>query len=259
MADYTTGLPQRMNILIFSGTTEGRCLSRTLAQSGVPVQVCVATEYGKVDQGSCSGVQVHSGRLNLSQMTALMGPDTLCIDATHPYAVQVTANIRAAAAQTGATYRRLLRPASALPKDCLIAHDAKEAVDMLQKTQGNILLTTGAKEVRTFAPLGVQRLYVRVLPLESSLIACQEVGIPPAQIVAMQGPFSVELNTALLHQFSIRYLVTKDGGAPGGFAEKWQAAQACGVQLVVLQRPAEQGASYEEVLQFCKEWMAQCR
>lgn len=248
-----------MNILIFSGTTEGRCLSKALAQGGVPVHVCVATEYGKADQGECPGVQVHSGRLDLSQMTEMMGPDTLCIDATHPYAVKVTDNIRAAAAQTGAIYRRLLRPASALPEDCLAARDAAQAVDLLQKTQGNILLTTGAKELSTFAPLGVRRLYARVLPLESSLLACREAGIPPAQIIAMQGPFSAELNRALLHQFSIRYLVTKDGGAPGGFAEKLQAARACGAQLVVLQRPAEQGASYEEVLRFCKEWMAQCR
>lgn len=248
-----------MNILIFSGTTEGRCLSRALAQEGIPVQVCVATEYGKVDQGSCPGVQVHSGRLDLSQMAERMGPDTLCVDATHPYATEATANIQAAAVQSGATYQRLLRPASPLPKDCLVVHDAKGAVALLQKTQGNILLTTGAKEVSVFAPLGVHRLYARVLPLESSLAACQNAGIPPAQIIAMQGPFSEELNIALLRQFSIHYLVTKDGGSPGGFAEKWKAARTCGVQMVVLQRPAEQGASYEEVLQFCKEWVAQCR
>lgn len=259
MADYAARLSQHMKILIFSGTTEGRKLSRALAQQGVPVQVCVATEYGKVDQGECPGVEVHSGRLEPSQMAAMMDTGTLCIDATHPYAVAVTANIRAAAAQSGAVYQRLLRPASALPEDCLPVADAVQAVDLLQKTRGNILLTTGAKELCSFAPLGTRRLYARVLPLESSLQACREAGIPPAQIIAMQGPFSVELNVALLRQFSIRYMVTKDGGTPGGFTEKLQAARACGTRVVVLQRPVEQGASYEEVWQFCKEWMARCR
>ena len=80
-----------------------------------------------------------------------------------------------------------------------------------------------------------------------------------AHIIAMQGPFGAELNKALLHQYSIRYLVTKDGGSPGGFWEKWEASQACDVQMVVIRRPEEDGESYQDVLDFCKEWMAGCR
>lgn len=248
-----------MNIVIFSGTTEGRKLSRELADSGAEVLVCVATEYGKVDQGICSGVQVHAGRLNEEEMTRLLARQDLCIDATHPYATQVTANLQMAAKQTGTPYKRLLRPASMLPEDCVTVQDADDAVRWLSGTQGNILLTTGAKELATFAALGSQRLYARVLPLYSGLAACKEAGIPPAHIVAMQGPFGVELNKALLRQFSVRYLVTKDGGAAGGFAEKYEAARACDVGVVVLCRPAEEGESYKDVLNFCKEWMAECR
>lgn len=248
-----------MRIVIFSGTTEGKNLSCELADLGVPVLVCVATEYGKTDQGEHPGVQVQAGRLDVGDMAQLLAPQTLCIDATHPYATQVTANIRAAAKQAGAVYKRLLRQPSPLPEDCLVVRDAAEAVSLLQKTEGNILLTTGAKELNAFAPLGEDRLFARVLPLESSLEACKEAGITPSHIIAMQGPFGAELNVALLHQFAIRYLVTKDGGAPGGFAEKLQAARACGVKLVVVRRPVEQGEPYETVLDFCKEWIAQCR
>lgn len=248
-----------MNIVIFSGTTEGKKLSCELADLGVQVLVCVATEYGKTDQGEYPGVQVHAGRLDIADMAQLLTPHTLCIDATHPYATQVTANICAAAKRAGATYKRLLRQPSPLPEDCLTVRDAAEAVVLLQNTEGNILLTTGAKELAAFMPLGEQRLFARVLPLESSLEACKEGGIMPSHIIAMQGPFGVELNVALIHQFAIRYLVTKDGGAPGGFEEKLKAARACGVKLVVLRRPAEQGEPYEAVLDFCKEWIAQCR
>lgn len=259
MAHHAAGVPQTMNVVVFSGTTEGRALSYALAELGAQVTVCVATEYGKIDQGFCPGIQVRSGRLEQADMIPVLQDKTLCIDATHPYATQVTQNIREAAAQAGVVYKRLLRPASQLPPGCLVAANAQEAVQMLQSTEGNILLTTGAKELLPFASLGKERLYARVLPLESSLHACAQAGIQPAHIIAMQGPFGAELNKALLHQYSIRYLVTKDGGSPGGFWEKWEASQACDVQMVVIRRPEEDGESYQDVLDFCKEWMAGCR
>lgn len=248
-----------MKIVVFSGTTEGRRLSRALADAGAQVLVCVATEYGEIDQGQYPGVKVQAGRLDAEDMARILAEKDLCIDATHPYAVQVTQNIRAAARQANVPYKRLQRPASVLPNDCISVETTQEAAKALCQTTGNILLTTGAKELTAFSMLGAQRLFARVLPLESSLTACKAAGIVPAHIIAMQGPFGVELNKALLHQFSIRWLVTKDGGAPGGFEEKLEAARACQAQMIVIRRPEDEGEPYEAVLNFCKEWMAQCR
>ena len=62
-----------------------------------------------------------------------------------------------------------------------------------------------------------------------------------------------KLNLALMQQFHIRYLVTKDGGSAGGFAEKAQAAAQSGAALVVLRRPEECGEPAEEILQRCRE------
>lgn len=248
-----------MKIVVFSGTTEGRLLSCTLADSGVQVTVCVATEYGETEQGKHPGITVRTGRLTEEEMEILLSGQDLCIDATHPYAVEVTQNIRAAAQRTGVLYKRLRRPASTLPEDCIAVENVHQAADVLRQTKGNILLTTGAKELAAFAELDTQRLFARVLPLESSLAACKAAGIMPSHIIAMQGPFGEELNTALLRQFSIRFLVTKDGGAPGGFEEKLAAARACHAQMIVICRPEDEGEPYEAVVHFCKEWMAQCR
>lgn len=258
MDDYAERISEYMKVVVFSGTTEGRMLSHALAKLDVPVLVCVATEYGRLDQGVCPGVEVHAGRLEEKDMVQLLQGKNLCIDATHPYATQVTANIRRAAEQAGVLYKRLLRPASPLPPGCLEVKDVQEVVNFLEKQEGNVLLTTGAKELAGFMPLGTQRLFARVLPLESSLEACKRANIPTSHIIAMQGPYSKELNIALMHQFSIGYLVTKDGGNPGGFTEKLEAAKECQVQAIVIRRPADQGASYEEVLNFCKEWITQC-
>ena len=89
----------------------------------------------------------------------------------------------------------------------------------------------------------------------AGITACEGAGIPHRNIIAMQGPFTLELNLALMQQFHIRYLVTKDGGSAGGFAEKVQAAQSTGAQLVVLRRPPEQGQTAQEILNLCKEKM----
>ena len=92
-----------------------------------------------------------------------------------------------------------------------------------------------------------------MLPTVAGITACEAAGIPHRNILAMQGPFTEELNIALLRQFRIAFLVTKDGGAAGGFAEKAQAAEQCGVQLIVLRRPMEQGECAEAILQRCRE------
>lgn len=247
-----------MRFVIFSGTTEGRRLSCELARLGGAVTVCVATGYGREEQGEAPGVTVLSGRMEPPEMTRVVSGAGLCVDATHPYAAQASQNIRAACGEAGTPLLRLLREESAVPEGTKIVSSASEAAEWLGGTEGNILLTTGAKELGVFAPLGGERLYPRVLPLASSLAACEESGVPGRNILALQGPFSQELNEALIRQYHIRYLVTKDGGRTGGFAEKAAAAQATGTALVLIRRPREDGLDYDTVLSKCREMMG-CR
>ena len=247
-----------MRFVIFSGTTEGRRLSHALAARGAEVTVCVATDYGREEQGTAPGVTVCTGRLDAAEMAALLQNAAVCVDATHPYAAAATANIRAACLASGVPCKRLLRPGSALPPGAVPASSAAAAAAFLAGTDGNVLLTTGAKELSAFAPLGGARLYPRVLPLAASLTACEAAGIPHSNILALQGPFTQELNEAILRQYRIAWLVTKDGGAVGGFAEKAAAARAVGAALVVIARPADSGADYDEILRQCREMMT-CR
>ena len=78
---------------MFSGTTEGRRFSKKLAELGVAVTVCVATPLGAEEQGEMAGITVHAGRLQPDAMAALLAGADLCVDATHPYAVDATRNI----------------------------------------------------------------------------------------------------------------------------------------------------------------------
>lgn len=242
-----------MKLVIFSGTTEGREFSRAAAALGAAVTVCVATDLGAEEQGSAPGVTVHAGRLDADEMAALLRNAALCVDATHPYATEATHNIRAAAGMAGVEYHRLLRRASELPAGSVVLPGAGEAAAYLADKAGRILLTTGAKELPAFAALDPARLYPRVLPTLAGITACEAAGVPHRNIIAMQGPFTLGLNVALMRQFEIDYLVTKDGGAQGGFAEKAEAAAQCGAQLIVLRRPDEQGETAETILQRCRE------
>lgn len=242
-----------MKAVIFSGTTEGRELSRTLAARGAEVTVSVATPLGREEQGEAAGVLVRCGRLEAKQIEQLLAGADVCIDATHPYAVEATANIRAAAAATGVKYLRLVRAPSAVPPGTLEYDTPEDAARALAGREGNILLTTGAKELAAFAAIPPARLYPRVLPTHEAIAACEELGVPHRNIIAMQGPFTRELNEALIRQFNIHWLVTKDGGAPGGFEQKAQAALAAGARLVVLRRPAEQGMTQDEIVRYCED------
>ena len=101
-----------MKLAVFSGTSEGHALCRFLSARGAQADVYVATEYGAAVMEPMDGVTVHEGRLDTAEIAARLDADTLLVDATHPYAAAVTDNLRAACAQTGAQYERLLRPAT---------------------------------------------------------------------------------------------------------------------------------------------------
>ena len=242
-----------MKILLFGGTTEGRVLAQKLLALGHAVTVSVATALGAEMLGDFPKDHILTGRLEQPAIARRLPDYALCIDATHPYAVEATKNIKAAAEKAGVGYLRLLRPASPLPENCLVFESAKQAAEALAAEEGNLLLATGAKELAQFAAIPPERLYPRVLPTLESIAACEAANIPHRNIIAMQGPFSFALNQAMMEQFHIRWLVTKDGGAAGGFDEKAAAASAAGAQLVVIRRPPEQGETAEEVLKRCKE------
>lgn len=240
-------------VLIFAGTTEGRTLSEYLSENRIEHTVCVATEYGEEVLSASPYMTIHQGRMGVSEMEKLMqtGSFAAVVDATHPYAVEVTANIREASQEAKLPYLRLKRWLDAETEGSVFYfHSNEECVDALEKTEGNILLTTGSKELATYCsrPLVKDRLYVRILPGMESISICMELGIKGKQMIAMQGPFSTEMNEAILHQYEIACMVTKKSGRQGGYPEKLEAAKRAGIPVYVIE-PAdtERGYSMEEV------------
>lgn len=241
-----------MKILIFGGTTEGRLLAQALSQRRLPATVSVATPLGAQELSGLSGITPLVGRRTAEEIAELLKDFDRCVDATHPYAVEASRNICAACLEAGVPLRRLLRAESSHREGHWVDSPV-EAARWLAERSGNVLLAIGAKGLRAFESLERERLYPRILPVVESILACQEAGIPTRNIIALHGPFSQELNRAMLKQYHIRYLVTKDGGRAGGFEEKAAAAREAGAELVVIGRPPETGCTLEEIL----SWLTQ--
>lgn len=251
-------------IVIFAGTTEGRRLSEILADAGIAHTVCVATEYGEIvmreqTDAEAAGakeqplVSLHRGRMDRKQMEEFLRNEgyEIVVDATHPYAKVVTENLRGAVAtlQTSEKkaqfpiYLRLEREIVETPEaenpavNIRYFESNADCARALENTEGNILLTTGSKELAMYCTSGRlhDRLYVRILPGRESLELCMEQGIKGRQILALQGPFSTEMNAAILKQYDIRHMVTKNSGRTGGYQEKLEAAKILGIPVYVIQ------------------------
>ena len=196
-------------ICIFAGTSEGRKLVERLCGRGLKMTVCVATEYGEVLLGDHPDVEIRAGRMDQKQMEALLRGEVfdLVVDATHPYADKVTENIAVACRNTGMEYLRLIRSSSFDDSDGIFVENTALCVEYLKNTEGNILLTTGSKELPAYAELH-DRIYARVLPMQASLEICSQSGIAPERIVAMQGPFDEAMNLALLKMTKAKHMVT---------------------------------------------------
>ena len=245
-------------VIVFAGTTEGREICSFLKKYEIASLACTATEYGKCRIEEGGALTVRSGRLTEEEMEQLFGEEQpeMVIDATHPYADLVSENIRSACEKAGKTYLRLLRPSLAADPSCVMVDTTEEAVSYLAGTEGKILVTTGSKELAKFAELPdyKNRVYARVLPLPGVIASCAELGFDAAHTIGMQGPFSMDMNVAMLQSFHAEWMVTKESGRNGGFEEKIEAAKKAGVRVVLIGRPKEEeGLSEDEVKRYLVE------
>lgn len=256
-------------------------LNKQQKMQNIQVHVCVASEYGAQVLPEDDALKVHVGRLEQADMQEFLQAvqADICVDATHPYAVLVTQNIYQACKVVGVPYVRVRRDMQEEPgntdpdkqeepgntdpdmqmsgthigdadgkrytdetSDSIYVGDIQAAVDYLKGVTGNVLITTGSKELHLYTqiPDYGTRCTARVLPTRSVVEACTELGFTGKHLICMQGPFDLEMNLATLRYADADFMVTKASGKNGGYDEKCEAALAAGVQLVVIGRPKEQ-------------------
>lgn len=231
-------------ILVLAGTQDGREIAAGLREAGYEVIASVVSEYGR-ELVAQSGVPVQAAAMDeqeLQQFVVRSGI-RLMIDATHPYAVNVSRNARQVAANLHIPCLRYERPDSALPiyAKLVLAPDMQRAAEMAVGLGKTVFLTTGSHSLPLFRAAAAGRdcrLIARVLPQPEVIADCIANGFSPADIIAAQGPFSQELNRELFRAYGADVMVTKNSGAIGGTDAKIAAAIELGLIIVVVQRPA---------------------
>ena len=246
------------DVIIFGGTTEGRRLAEFCGEHKIQTVVCVVSEYGEMLVPESPSVRVIRRALEKGEMEALFVAEkpSLVLDATHPYARVVTENVTQVCQKMGIVWYRVLRKSELETKnaDSIVTVDSvDQAVEWLKSHEGTVLVTTGSKELvkYTAIPDYKERIFARILPDSQALLNSEALGFPRNHMIAMQGPFSLEMNIATMRMTGANYLVTKESGHAGGFLDKIHAAEAVGATALVIGRPLkETGISLEEACQY---------
>lgn len=241
-------------ILVLAGTSDARELAVRLRAEGYPVLATVVTDSAAQSLAE-AGLAARVGRLTAEQLAELAAEigATAVVDATHPFAEEASRNAMAAAKRTGLPYVRFERERQTFSDrpGLVWADDYERAAELAAERRGVVMLTTGSKTLPIFARrlLGLPdtTLIARMLPRKDNMEKCEELGIEQKNIVAMQGPFSKELNAALYRHYGVTLMITKESGKVGAVGEKLEAALELGIECIVIGRPQiEYGSVHED-------------
>ncbi|KUO49755.1 MAG: hypothetical protein APF76_00465 [Desulfitibacter sp. BRH_c19] len=230
-------------IFVLAGTSEAKETIKLLRDRSFQVSASVVSNYGYELLANNGVKHLKQGSFNKEELIkCLKEMNTLyLVDATHPFAKQISALAMEVAAELKINYIRLERQSCELPDNPLIKKvtTLEEIEKYLFKGQ-KVFSTLGSNNLAEIVSL-VKRvganLTARVLPVSKSIKACEDLGLKPENIIALKGPFSKELNTILFKQFGAQLILTKESGNIGGFSEKIAAAIELSIPVVVLCRP----------------------
>jgi precorrin-6A/cobalt-precorrin-6A reductase len=222
-----------MRILILGGTHEAFQLAEQLVTQGVDFISSLAGRTreprlpkGRVRTGGFGGAEGLARYLRAERITHL-------VNATHPFAAQISANAVAAAGAAGIPLLRLLRPAWTARRDdrWVAARDAAEAAELCRREGGRIFLTLGSGELDAFIEIHNAHFLVRMID------APERLPLRDYRVITARGPFSLRDELRLLAEHHIGLIVAKNSGGEATFA-KIEAARRMGLPVVMIERPA---------------------
>lgn len=228
-------------ILVLGGTSDSIEICNLLNEKKVDYIVSVTTSYGEDLAKKCSN-KIILKKMTIEDMVDFINENSITkiIDATHPYAVEVSTNAIKASKITNIKYLRFERESLIKNVDYenkYIVNDINEACEVANKIGHNIFIGTGSKNLYIYKEkIKNKNLIPRVLPTSEVLISCEELGFKADNIIAMKGPFSVEMNESTYKQYNIDLVITKESGAAGGFLEKIQACENLNIPVIIIRR-----------------------
>lgn len=245
-------------ILFLAGTSDARALACCLQEKGHNLLASVVTDSAAATLQQ-AGIPHRIGRLSEEQMLNLVDEQsvTCIVDASHPFAEEASKTAMHTASCRNIPYIRYERPDVSFDHPLITKVDSyEEAALVAKERKGTVMLTTGSKTLAIFTKhlLGEDlRLLCRLLPTKENMEKCETLGLAQKDIIAIQGPFSKELNIALYNQYGVTQMVTKESGKVGSIDEKMEAALELGINIILIKRPTieykNRCTTFEEVEQ----------
>ncbi|WP_027417603.1 precorrin-6A reductase [Aneurinibacillus terranovensis] len=231
-------------VLVLAGTSDARELALTIQQAGYELLTTVVTDSAAKSMQE-AGLPVRVGRMNADEIRQLIQEKgfTCVVDASHPFAEEASRNALEGAHAAGVPFIRYERASAdgSIHPLVTVVEDYEAAAELAARHKGVVMLTTGSKTLQIFTKklLGLPdlTLVARMLPRKDNMEKCEQLGVEQKNIIALQGPFSKELNMALYKQYGTTLMITKESGKVGSVDEKVEAAVELGIPIVMIARP----------------------
>ena len=258
---------------LIGGTQESSKIACAFAHTNLPCTISVTTESARSLYPYTPNLNVCVGRFNLNQIEEFLLCEQIVaiLDASHPFAVEISQNAIAASQKLNIPYLRYERPVLEQGSQKLrrvsrleqTGVDVGKRLDFETLLSGNylqqerVLLTLGYRPLHLFQPWqGRATLFARILPSAIALEAAYASGFTPDRLICLRPPVSADLEAALIKQWDISLLVTKASGTPGGEDIKRSVASVLGIPLIVIDRPTvgypQQTSDLSVALEFCR-------
>lgn len=244
------------------GTSEGKKILSLLNKYTDDIFVSTSTTYGGELLKDYSYKVINTKPLNLNELVDELKKNNveILIDASHPYAAVITENAIEACSRLKIHYIRYERKSvvSDFEDKIIKVKDYDELGQKLKEVEGNILNTTGSRNIAKFMDMKLEnRIIHRVLPSIEVMIGCFSLGVKTEDIIAIKGPVSYELNVGFLKEYDAKAIILKDSGKAGGTEEKLKAAFDLGVQAFVIERKKQRFdylfSDEEELVNYIRE------
>lgn len=252
-------------IWLIGGTQESVQLADAIAHlSQMLCIVSVTTETAKALYPPTPNLQVWVERLTTDRVQDFLQQQQIVaiLDASHPYAVEISKSAIAAARKQQIPYLRYERPSISQQFEDSGTVIELDNFDMLLAGEyladARVLLTVGYRPLELFSSWQQRStLFARILPSAIALEAAYIAGFTPERLICLRPPVSAELETALWQHWEISVVVTKASGIPGGEDIKRIVAAKLGATLIVINRPAlaypQQTSDLSVALEFCHQ------
>lgn len=259
-------MSSQQRLWLIGGTSESRELAKQLIQQGIPCTVTVTTETARSLYPQSPLLRVIVGRMNAVQIQEFLQLEKIAgiLDATHPYAVEISQTAIALSAQNCLPYLRYERPKVLPTEENFLTFSSFESLltsnILLDK---RVLLTIGYQALPLFQSWQTQAtLFTRILPSVASLQTALDAGFSSDRIIAFRPPISADLERALWQQWQIDLVVTKASGNAGGEAIKCQIGKELNILIAIITRPVvdypQQTSEIAIALQFCHQVIPDC-